>query len=37
VASLEVVFPVKVDYSGDQIGISGSMLAQTMFFDSFND
>jgi len=37
VASLEVVFPVKVDYSGDQIGIAGSMLAQTMFFDSFND
>ena len=37
VAGLEVVFPVKVDYSGDQIGISGSILAQTMFFDSFND
>ena len=37
VASLEIVFPVKVDYSGNQIGISGSMLAQTMFFDSFND
>jgi hypothetical protein len=37
VAGLEVVIPVKVDYSGDQIGISGSMLAQTMFFDSFND
>ena len=37
VAGLEVVFPVKVDYSGDQIGIAGSMLAQTMFFDSFND
>lgn len=35
-AGLTVVFPVMADFSGDGAGISGSYLAQTMFFRSFN-
>ena len=35
-AGLTVVFPTLADFSGDAAGISGSMLAQTLFFKSFN-
>jgi hypothetical protein len=37
VAGIEIVFPDKVDFSGNQAQISGSMLAQTMFHRSFGD
>jgi hypothetical protein len=33
--SLKIVIPVKADFTGPLSGISGSMLAQTMFFRSF--
>jgi hypothetical protein len=35
--SLKIVIPVQADFSGLNSGIAGSMLAQTMFFRSFND
>lgn len=35
-AGLTVLFPVMADFSGDGCGVSGSYLAQTMFFRSFN-
>jgi hypothetical protein len=34
---LKIVFPGIVDFSGSNAGISGAMLAQNMFFKSFND
>jgi hypothetical protein len=37
VASLQVVFPVKVNFAGDDMHLSGSILAQNMFFKSFMD
>jgi hypothetical protein len=36
VASLRNIVPVRADFEGPSAGISGSMLAQTMFFRSFN-
>ena len=36
-AGLKVVFPGKVDFFGPTAGIAGSMLAQTMFHNSFYD
>jgi hypothetical protein len=36
VASLRNIVPVRADFEGPSAGISGSMLAQTMFFKSFN-
>jgi len=35
VASLKVIIPVMADFDGPNAGISGSMLAQTMFYRSF--
>lgn len=35
-AGLTVDFPIMADFSGDGVGISGSIVAQTMFFRSFN-
>jgi hypothetical protein len=37
VASLSVIFPTLVDFSGDDMHLSGSILAQYMFFKSFRD
>jgi hypothetical protein len=36
VASIKNVIPVRADFEGPSAGISGSMLAQTMFYKSFN-
>jgi len=36
VASIRNIVPVRADFEGPQAGISGSMLAQTMFYKSFN-
>jgi hypothetical protein len=36
VASIRNIVPVRADFVGPQAGISGSMLAQTMFYKSFN-
>jgi len=33
----QLVFPVQVDFSGSGASINGSILAQTVFFNSFND
>jgi hypothetical protein len=35
-AGLRIVFPVRAEFDEANSGISGSMLAQTMFFKSFN-
>jgi hypothetical protein len=35
VASLRVIIPVRADFDGEFAGVSGSMLAQTMFYKSF--
>jgi hypothetical protein len=37
VAGLRIVFPKRMEFDGATSGISGSMLAQTMFFRSFGD
>jgi hypothetical protein len=36
-AGLKIVIPVMAEFSGPNAGISGSMLAQNMFFRSFNE
>jgi hypothetical protein len=36
VASIRNIIPVRADFEGPQAGISGSILAQTMFYKSFN-
>jgi hypothetical protein len=36
VASIRNVIPVRADFTGPLTGVSGSMLAQTMFYKSFN-
>jgi hypothetical protein len=36
VASIRNIIPVRADFTGPLAGISGSMLAQTMFYKSFN-
>lgn len=36
-AGLEVLFPVRVDFSGEGAEVSGSIVAQNMFYKSFND
>ena len=35
VAGLKVIVPVKAEFDGEFAGVSGSMLAQTMFYKSF--
>lgn len=35
VASLPIIVPARADFNGEFSGVSGSMLAQTMFFRSF--
>jgi hypothetical protein len=35
-AGLRIIFPVRAEFDAPNSGISGSMLAQTMFFRSFN-
>jgi hypothetical protein len=36
VAGLRIIVPVRAEFDGANSGISGSMLAQTMFYNSFN-
>lgn len=36
-AGLKIIIPVMADFSGPDSGISGSMLAQNMFYKSFNE